>query len=370
MPDTLLPAAGSWLDIIGQCQRGGAFAIYRFPHSVRARAVIQHSPRPICLPHVSLLAGMPAAYVAAPFHPRADQPVLLIRPDVFLSALLPHETPSEAYGLLTCNANPDVYFSAFDDFMNLLQGGSCQKLVLARDEQLTTARDIDPFDLFRRASAAYPDAFVALWHTAISGTWLTAMPELLLGRCAGGWKTMALAGTMPYSADSAHPSLRAWSAKNREEQACVSHYIRRILHRHGIRFDACGPHPQNAGRLVHLCTDFRFNLPSPEAAIRLLADLHPTPAVCGHPLSVTLRHILLHEGIQRRYYAGFNGPWQLEDSSAFYVTLRCLHLTGSRQARLYAGGGIVPASRAADEWQETVRKMQTMKTLLFSAPHS
>lgn len=82
---------------------------------------------------------------------------------------------------------------------------------------------------------------------------------------------------MKYNETNAHPSLQAWSQKNRDEQEWVSQYIAHILNTHGINFLAEGPHPEKAGKLVHLCTDFRFSLPDLHTATRLLEALHPTP---------------------------------------------------------------------------------------------
>ena len=43
-----------------------------------------------------------------------------------------------------------------------------------------------------------------------------------------------------------------------------------------------------------------------------------------------------------------------------------MHLRDAHHIKLFAGGGIIPASQAQEEWQETVRKMHTMKDMLFA----
>lgn len=360
-----------WNEAIALCQQAIAFSIYRFPHTSQAFLVVQKNQDVTTLCQLEQLTDTPAGYVTAPFHIDRQNPVVIIRPDAYLTVPLPPPSANAErdYELLSYNTNQDVYFSAFADFMTQLHAGTCRKLVLARDEQITTARDIDPFDIFLRAAHEYTNSFVSLWHTPLSGTWLTAMPEVLLSGSDDQWHTVALAGTMKYNEANAHPSLQAWSQKNRDEQDWVSQYIAHILDAHGIGYEAEGPHPEKAGKLVHLCTDFRFSLPDLHAATRLLEELHPTPAVCGFPKAAALPYILQHEGIQRQYYAGFNGPWHLNGRTAFYVTLRCMNLRDAHHIKLFAGGGIIPASQPQEEWQETVRKMHTMKDMLF-AHHS
>lgn len=46
-----------------------------------------------------------------------------------------------------------------------------------------------------------------------------------------------------------------------------------------------------------------------------------------------------------------------------YVNLRCMNIT-SEVLTLYAGGGLLASSELEDEWQETEKKMRTMKNLI------
>ena len=47
-----------------------------------------------------------------------------------------------------------------------------------------------------------------------------------------------------------------------------------------------------------------------------------------------------------------------------YVNLRCMNIT-SEALTLYAGGGLLASSELEDEWQETEKKMRTMKNLIM-----
>lgn len=51
-----------------------------------------------------------------------------------------------------------------------------------------------------------------------------------------------------------------WSEKNQNEQAFVSEYIRQTVKRFGNKLKEKGPYTARAGQLVHLKTDFHFEL--------------------------------------------------------------------------------------------------------------
>ena len=65
------------------------------------------------------------------------------------------------------------------------------------------------------------------------------------------------------------------------------------------------------------------------------------------------------------FRSGFLGRWEPEGRTALYVNLRCMQCgEGAEKIRLYAGGGILPASVCEEEWMETERKLQTMKYVI------
>ena len=144
-------------------------------------------------------------------------------------------------------------------------------------------------------------------------------------------------------------------------------YIRRQLLSLGIRSTESGPYPAYAGALSHLKTDFHFSLKDNKNLGDLLKVLHPTPAVCGLPKEEAYRFILENEGYDRKYYSGFIGWLDPEGRTDLYVNLRCMHIE-DEQLTLYAGGGLLASSELNDEWQETEKKLQTMRRILVSAP--
>ena len=254
------------------------------------------------------------------------------------------------------------YREAFRFFSAALRAGDFQKLVLSRACTDAFPRGFSWARAFGAACRRYVHSYVYLFHTPQTGFWLGATPEILLAGGKGDYRTVALAGTQFLKEGKlAGP----WSEKNIREQAFVTEYIGCCLRERDIRFTVEGPYTATAGELAHLKTDIRFRLSSAEALGGLLQALHPTPAVCGLPKEEAFRFILSHEGYDRGYYAGFLGRWEPEGKTALYVNLRCMQCgEGAEKIRLYAGGGILPASVCEEEWMETERKLQTMKYVI------
>lgn len=299
-----------------------------------------------------------SGFVMAPFHASSSAQVVLM--------------PVASHDLVDLSRLPDVahvafaeengrsdYERAFDRMQTWLADKGLEKVVLARRSDVDMARSIDAESLFAKACAMYPHQMIALVSTSLSGTWLMATPESLVERKEGKWTTMALAGTMSAPGP--------WSEKNKREHAIVADYIQGCLTGKCTAINRSVPHTVTAARLFHLRTDFEFRLNDGEDVVDVLADLFPTPAVCGMPKKLAMKAILADEGMDRRYYSGFCGLWNLsqnaEPDTALYVSLRCMEMYG-KHLRLYAGGGLLKESVERQEWDETEKKMQTMKALL------
>ena len=198
---------------------------------------------------------------------------------------------------------------------------------------------------------------------------VAASPELLVRREGLRASTVALAGSTRRSADPAvddhlgEQLLR--SEKDREEQEIVARRIARALRPHcrlGHRARRAGdrqgrqhPAPRDA--------DPRPAHRSRVSAVELAGLLHPTPAVGGEPHAAATPLIPALEGLDRGWYAGPVGWTDVNEDGEFCVALRCALLRG-REARLYAGVGVVRDSDPAAELAETEVKLGALLPVL------
>lgn len=353
-------------------RRFSAKVYYKLPCEKGYTQLVGYGP---AVRTVQSLGELPrgGGYVIAPFAVTPDCPILWIEPDVMSWHPLDTAGSPSGWSVLGDDtaAARTAYAQSFATVSEGLLRGVTGKVVLSRRLHLKLAAVGDGWDvdslinrakrLFDHACQRYPECFVALWWTAQTGAWLIATPEPLLLFAGQEWHTVALAGTRLRLEE---PSARrTWSAKNTEEQAIVARFVGSVLEASATRVCTSPVETVSAGRIEHLCTRFRFRLPDVSgAAASLLQQLHPTPAVCGMPREAARDVILKAEAEPRRYYAGFSGPMRLHGETRLYVSLRCMQLQPS-QATLYAGGGLMPESREADEWEETQRKLLTMREL-------
>jgi isochorismate synthase len=271
------------------------------------------------------------------------------------------------------SSRPADTISTKEEFCDLVQAAigyikstGIKKVVTSRTTKTPLPPHFDPVTAFEALCRRYPDAFVSLVSIPGVGTWLGASPELLLSLSDHSLSTVALAGTQGYS-DDIPLSAVTWGAKEIEEQALVSDYIRDFFRQLELpHFSEIGPRTVAAGNVAHLQTTFEIEL-MPRRLLRLanqiLHNLHPTSAVCGMPKRAALSFILQNENYDRAFYSGFLGPIHVENRSQLFVNLRCMQLE-QEHALLYVGGGITQDSVPEGEWEETVLKSNTLLAIL------
>ena len=173
------------------------FALYRLPYAQECCIVAQTKGKPERLFSTSALGGR-SGFVVAPFKPDMRHPVLLLQPDVTMTASpddLLVSDGSPLAGLLerlaenTFDRPSDEpvrdndkrhYDIDFANFHSHILEGEFTKIVLARCSREERPDAITPIQLFVKACELYPRMFVALVSTKVSGTWLMATPEVLL----------------------------------------------------------------------------------------------------------------------------------------------------------------------------------------------
>ena len=339
-----------------------ATAKYRLPGEDHYFELEQDAP-PECLHTPSELNGK-EGFVIAPFRMGDEKhPLLLMHPDRTRRLPLPEHIPDLALHQCPRREEREAYRKSFAQAMEQLRDRACQKVVLARTAEVPTG-NYTPDELFLRACHIYPDSYVCLFDTPLTGCWLLASPELLLTGDGTDWYTMSLAGTLPAVEDQLL-EVEAFGPKNLHEQQLVTDFILRTIRPLSTHAETEGLGVRHAGRIAHLCTPIRFSTERGKVGIgTLLEQLHPTPAVCGEPRKVAFGIIEnLTEKAERLYYAGFTGLLSRTDSH-IYVSLRTMQLF-PRRACIYAGGGLLCESTEQAEWDETCRKMEAVTRILY-----
>lgn len=264
------------------------------------------------------------------------------------------------------SSQPDLhYLEAVAAATTRMAAGDLDKVVLARDHAVWSRSVFALRPLARRLRARFPTC----WTFAVEGL-VGATPELLLRRRGQELTSIVLAGTAGRDDD---PELDAkllaeleQSDKMQREHEWAARSVVDALDPHSSSVTRHPVEPLRLANVQHLATRVTATLGSANTSTwDLLAELHPTAAVGGHPRQEAMRTIDAIEGLDRDRYAAPVGWIAADGDAEFGIALRCADVSGAR-ARLFAGAGIVIGSLPEDELQETRLKLRAMQEALSS----
>lgn len=349
----------SFYDLINQLQKhleqNLPFVVYHKPNDMQVNAQLQQNDDLYSVKDYS-----ESGFVMAPFE---GLPVLIPAQDsVFLTADFLVAKSFENYLEFVDSENSTLqtqHEQLVQKGMDAIKSGAFEKVVLSRSQAFEVAH-FDWKPVYEQMLNLYPNAFAYCFFHPKVGMWLGAFSEQLVQYKMGQLKTMAVAGTQLFAAENE----LIWGEKEKQEQQIVTDFILDGLKQYASNVTHSEPYTMQAGRLVHIRTDIEATLTETNQLQKIIAFLHPTPAVCGFPKDAARKFILEHEGYDRAYYAGFLGELNVNQTTDLFVNLRCMQVVDRQKAILYIGGGITVDSHPEKEWQETVNKAQTMKRVL------
>jgi len=344
------------------------------PEGAASRAWSSFSPASMALPEVSICRQGEDAFltVNAVVAPGDDAEAVVERLAKRLGGLRseplplldPHPTErAEIRSVLP----PGDFEAAVEAATGRIGSGEMSKVVLAREVAVEAPSAHDPGAVFGGLREQFPSCFCFCAGTP-EAAFLGASPELLIRRSGAGASTVALAGSTRRSSDPAvddhlgEQLLR--SDKNRREQRIVSERIVRRLRPHSVWVQTA-PEPElvKVANIQHLATPVIAQLAEPRSAVGLAGMLHPTPAVGGEPWPASEATIAELERMDRGWYAGPVGWMDATEDGEFCVALRSA-LLRDREARLFAGVGVVAGSDPEAELEETEVKLQALLPLV------
>jgi len=244
-----------------------------------------------------------------------------------------------------------------------IRAGAVRKVVLALDLYAVAAQDLDARVLLSRLAERYPDCYTFSCAGLVGAT-----PELYIRRTGRALHSLVLAGTMPRGAtageDARIGARLLASAKDQDEHQYAVADVRAALAPLCASLEVEGtPSLLRLANVQHLATRVNGTLADGEAAcsaLALAAALHPTAAVCGTPAEPAMELIRELEVMDRGRYGGPVGWMDAHGNGEWGIALRCGEISG-RQARLFAGCGIVAGSDPAAELAEARAKFWPMR---------
>lgn len=250
-----------------------------------------------------------------------------------------------------------------------IRAGRYRKVVLARARDLRATTRFHPLRALNALRGRYPDCYAFSAGNGAGASFIGASPERLAAAAEGRLRTEALAGSAPRGRTAAEDAAFArqllHSDKDGREQGLVLDSILRRLAKAGVATVAPGrPRVRQLPNVQHLCTPVEATLAPDADFLRIVGELHPTPAVGGTPREAAVAHQRELEPFDRGLYAGALGWVDHRGGGEFFVGIRSALMNGDT-ARLYAGAGIVEGSDPAAELAETELKMRALREALL-----
>jgi salicylate biosynthesis isochorismate synthase/menaquinone-specific isochorismate synthase len=281
-----------------------------------------------------------------------------------LPMLDPHLTHKPS---IESSRSPREFERSVSEAISRISSGEIDKVVLAREVVVRSGSAHSPAAIFAALREGFPACFNFCVGTP-EAAFIGASPELLV-RCTGRTvSTVGLAGSTRRSSDPAVDDHLAekllTSPKDRAEQGLVTGRIVKSLSRISVWVEAAAePGIVKVANIQHLATPVVAQLSQPRTAIELAGLLHPTPAVGGEPWKRAGRVMAEVEQLDRGWYAGPVGWMDGSGDGEFCVALRSA-LLRDREARLFAGVGVVADSDPASELAETEMKLGALLPLI------
>ena len=253
--------------------------------------------------------------------------------------------------------NIEIEFAQYQEsakkLISDMNEGKYQKAVLSRTIGVEVDARNRVAEWFASLCESYPQAYVYIFSVPEVATWIGATPEKLLEYDGNTVTTMALAATRRID------ETRDFTLKEEREQQIVAEYITDKFNNVGLNINISPRFVKTAGPVEHLCNIISASGVDNNTSQQLLNLIHPTPAVAGMPLDEAMIAIKEVEKRPRRYYSGYLGGVEENNTFSLFVNLRSMEIFPNR-VQLYVGGGLTSQSQVDLEWNETEHKAQTL----------
>lgn len=257
--------------------------------------------------------------------------------------------------------NFQTFEQNFIQCKKLLDENVLDKVVLANAHDFGFEENVNPVSLLRYLDEHSPQTYRFMFQTSYEEAFVGASPELLFLRTGRRIESEAQAGTRPRGRNATEDSALAFelleSQKEFIEHDLVIQDIERALA--GLCVDSGWIDQRQIAKLSHvqhLRSRYGGILKPGVTDADIIANLHPTAAVCGSPKDIARKWILELENFDRGLYCGAIGMMSKERTE-LAVGLRCA-LVQANNVRIFAGAGLVGGSRADNEWDEIDSKMR------------
>ncbi|MFC4321672.1 isochorismate synthase [Litchfieldia salsa] len=263
--------------------------------------------------------------------------------------------------------NPEKWMSSVKEVVNDIKNGDVEKVVLAREINLTFKNQINIDEVLFNLREQQPMSYLFVFENK-HACFIGASPERLIKKKANTIKSTCLAGSIgrgqTINLDQELGKQLLQDQKNMIEHEVVVSMIKEAMIA-SCKTISSSNRPQllKMRHIQHLYTPIKGEAKSDVSLLSMVKKLHPTPALGGFPSNKAIEKIREVELLDRGWYAAPIGWVDGNDNGEFAVAIRSGLLRG-KDASLFAGCGIVADSDPIEEYKETNIKFKPMLSAL------
>ncbi|MGO4898061.1 isochorismate synthase MenF [Bacillus sp. GM2] len=252
---------------------------------------------------------------------------------------------------------------ATDDIKN----GKYDKVVLAREILLTFDQPVELHRvLFNLMSEQKTSYIFAIEENGKS--FVGASPERLVKKDGDNVLSTCLAGSIKRGESEQEDRMLGLELLNDEKNLIEHDIVVNMIHQALLSNCSNIKKPAKPGlyktkNVQHLYTPIVGKINAESSLFDLIEKLHPTPALGGAPQQKAIEVIRVLEPMSRGWYAAPTGWIDMSGNGEFAVAIRS-GLIDSKEARIFAGCGVVADSDPHMEYEETQIKMKPMLSAL------
>ena len=249
------------------------------------------------------------------------------------------------------------YEKKFNSYIHHIKSKNIKKVILSRTKIFSSKSEVN----LRKVPSDSTNFSIKLnKKKCFFGT----TPEILIETKNKDYNTLALAGTLIKNKNKVTNNKLLNDKKELQEHQYVVDNIVNTLNPFSSKISfKKKPTVLELEHLYHLSTPISGTLINKMHILDLLFKLYPTPAVLGLPEKDALKLILKYESIDRGWYSGCIGWFDLDGNGRFDVAIRSA-LQDKNTIYFYAGGGILKESNLDKEWDETESKFLQLLSIL------
>ncbi|MEH2078384.1 MAG: isochorismate synthase [Nostoc sp.] len=244
-----------------------------------------------------------------------------------------------------------------------IRSSHLSKIVLADILDVKSSNHFDLIKSLNNLRQIHPNCYIFSTSNGKGQNFIGASPERLISINNQQLITDALAGSAPRgktpAEDAANANRLLNSEKEKHEHSLVLDFITQRLRQLGLSPQILAPRLRQLSNIQHLWTPISAVVPVNIHPLKIVGQLHPTPAVAGAARDVACAEIRRYESFERGLYAAPLGWIDSQGNCEFIVGIRSALIDGDR-ARLYAGAGIVAGSDPDKEFAEVQLKLQAL----------